>query len=231
MAISVAPIMALAGTVLAVDRYVLDIPPFIMVGDSDVFVRVTPLKEGGVDPAPHSVKFVGLPKGVRLETLAGSPAGDVGGITSFRLVLDPALTDRRIFIRVQKTGEAKISGAGFVNVEKTVARFVLTPLGMSAPRVGVPFRFQVMAQDEDGATVKSFRGTVDVRAALGEVQPTVMAKEDFVDGVAQADFVFSSSDGLVANRLTVTAQTLYPGQSARAVGTVDLWVLPAEKSP
>ncbi|MBK8870929.1 MAG: hypothetical protein IPN19_07720, partial [Elusimicrobia bacterium] len=117
----------------AVDRYVLDLPAFVMAGDPDILFTVTPLSEGAEDTVSHTVRFVDLPAGVSVEAVgpgarpAGSPARFiVEGRQEFKLVVPPAVVERRIWVKVQNNANARAQGAGVVNVERPVHRFSIT---------------------------------------------------------------------------------------------------------
>ena len=218
-------LLAWAATAWGADRYEVHLPAFVMAGDPDIFVEVTPVVEEGLPT--QTVKFAGLPPGVSVEP--GDPARGwaVDGPTRFRLRVSPSVTARRLNVKAQNAGNAKIFGWGVANLEKTVHHFSFTPLGMSAPRAGTPFRFQVLALDQDGAVVASFHNAVALSAALGDVTPAEIPAASFEKGAARVDLAFSQGDRFQTNRLTAQASRLYEGQSKKAVGTVDLTVLPA----
>jgi hypothetical protein len=88
-----------------VDRYVLDVPKFVMVGDSEIFVTVTPMSGAEVDRSPHTISFLGLPSGVRIAPLAGASSSlSVTGSTLFRLVLDTTLSQKAWFVVCSRVG-------------------------------------------------------------------------------------------------------------------------------
>lgn len=218
----------------AVDRYVLDVPAFVMAGDPDVSFAVTPLSEGVEDLTAQTIRFVDLPVGVGVEALGpgarsgGSPARFlVEGRQIFKLTVPPSVVERRIWIKVQNNGNARVQGAGVVNVERPVQRFSITPLGTTAPQAGVPFLFQIMAFDEAGAVVRSYRGPVSLGVARGQITPSGVAGEAFEKGAASVHIVFSEGDLFTANRFTVTAGESY-GSPSPAAGAVDVFVLPKE---
>lgn len=220
--------------VWAVDRYVLDVPAFVMAGDPDILFTVTPLSEGIEDTVSHTVRFVDLPVGVSVEAVgpgarpSGSPARfTVEGRQEFKLLVPPSVMERRVWVKVQNNASARIQGAGVVNVERPVHRFSITPLGNSAPRAGTPFLFQIMAFDEAGAVVRSFPGPVVFQAARGQISPSELAGEAFEKGAASVNIVFSEGDLFTANRLTVAAREPY-GSPSPARGVVDVLVLPKE---
>lgn len=215
----------LAGGAGAVDRYELETPAFVMAGDPDVALHVKPFRaEGGA--VGQTVKFVGLPAGVRVEPWDPSGGWTVAEPTQWRLFVSPSVTDRRLFLKVQNTDDAKIFGTGVVNLEKPVDHFSFTPLGMAAPRAGTAFRFQVLALDKDGAVVSSFNDSVTLSASVGEVQPAQISGDLFVKGAARVDVIFSLGDSVQPNRLEAQAVLLYEGQIQKASGAVALTVLP-----
>ncbi len=218
----------------AVDRYVLDVPAFVMAGDPDVSFSVTPLSDGVEDPSSHTVRFVDLPAGVSVEATGPSAQSSVPqtryvvqGRQDFKLAIPPSVVERRIWIKVQNTAKARIQGAGVVNVERPVHRFSITPLGNSAPRAGVPYPFQIMAFDEAGAVVRSFRGPVSFAVARGQVSPADLAGDAFKNGAASVSVEISDGNPYEANRFSVSAQESY-GSPSPAQGTVDVLVLPKE---
>lgn len=214
------------GTAFAVDRYVVDVPGFLMVGDSEGVLTVTPLSVGEVDLTPHKVSFIGLPKGVRIESMSGASSPlTVTGATQFRVSLDPTFSEKGVLCRVQKEGEPLVRGAGYFNVESTLDHFQITPAGMTAPVVGAPFRFQIVAMDGAGAVVRSYKDTVELKSEFGSLQETLIPGDSFKNGVALMSVTFNEADppGRL-NRLVATAQRLYPGQDDRATGTVELAV-------
>lgn len=218
--------LGLAGKGFAADRYVLDVPVFLMVGDSEAFLTVIPLSVGSVDATPHNISFVGLPTGVRIEPLSGATSFfTVTGATRFRVSLDPAFSGKSVLCRVQKAGEPLVRGAGYFNVESTVDHFQVTPAGMTAPSVGIPFRFQIVAMDRAGAVVRSYKDPVELKADFGLLQEGLALGDSFRDGVSFVNVTFNEADppGRL-NRLVVTAQRLYPGQGDRATGNVELAV-------
>lgn len=221
--------LGFVGQGLAVDRYKLEVPRAAMAGDPDVTVAVIPLTGAAVDPTPHAISFVGLPRGVALTPMAPSASLTVAGSTLFHVILDPSLAGQRVAVRVQNGGDKAIVGSAVVVVEKTVDHFAVTPAGMAAPRVGVPFRFQILALDQDGAVVRSFNDPLDVKALYGSVENAAVSGDSFAKGVAFVDVTFGEADppGRL-NRLTVQANILYPGQAERAAGFVDLSILPPE---
>lgn len=218
--------LGLVGKGLAVDRYVLDVPRFVMVGDSEIFVTVTPLSEGEVDLSPHAISFLGLPSGVRIESLSGASSPLFAtGATRFRVSLDSTLSPTRIVCRVQKVGDPDVRGTGFFIIENRVDHFQMTPAGMTAPQVGVPFPFQIVAMDSAGAIVRSYKSPVELVALFGSVQEPFLSGDLFNDGVALAEVLFSEADppGRL-NQLKVSAARLYPGQREKATGIVELTV-------
>lgn len=217
-------LLGLVGQGLAVDRYVLEVPPFVMVGDSESFLTVTPMLAGAVDQTPHNVSFVGLPNGVRVEPLSGASSPlSVTGATRFRVALDPQFSGKNVLCRVQKVGEPLVRGAGYFNVESTVDHFQITPAGMTAPEVGVPLRFQIVAMDRVGAVVRSYKEPVELKTDFGSLQESNIPGDSFKDGVVFVNVTFDEADppGRL-NRLVATAQRLYPGQGDRATGSVEL---------
>ena len=225
-------VMACAAQCLAVDRYSLEIPESVMIGGPSVLIKVIPFSASETDLLPHAVKFVGLPLGVRVESLAGSSTLNVAGPTEFRLFVDPSMTERRVVVRVQKSNDKSVNGFGYFNVDRTVAKFSLTPVGMNPLQLGVPFRFQVVAQDQEGAIVPSFNDAVDLKVDFGSVQGTEIEGPQFIKGIAYVDLVFSDDEPLPrSNRLTAIARALYVGQSDRAVGTIEFTPLPKASIP
>jgi hypothetical protein len=218
----------------AVDHYVLDIPAFVMAGDPDVSFSVTPLSDGVEDPSSHTVRFVDLPAGVSVEATGPSAQSsgpqtrfDVQGRQEFKLTVPESVIERRIWIKVQNNAKARVQGAGFVNVEWPVHRFSITPLGNSAPRAGVPYPFQIMAFDEAGAVVRSFRGPVSFGVARGQVSPAELAGDAFKNGTASVSVEFSDGNPYEATRFSVSARETY-GAPSPAQGAVDAIVLPRE---
>lgn len=220
-------VVAFAVQGMAVDRYALEIPSSVMVGGSPTLIKVIPLASGEVDPIPHLVQFIGLPTGVRIDPVAPSSSLVVSGPTQFNLSLDPTLVERRVLVRVQKSGTPKVNGGGFLNVDRPVSVFSITPAGMTSPRVGIPFRFQVIALDREGAVVRSYKDPVDLRVDIGEVQDSLIEGAQFTKGVAFVDLMFSEATPPERmNRLEAQARNLYAGQAERAAGFVDLMVEP-----
>jgi hypothetical protein len=219
-------LLCLVGQGLAVDRYVLDVPKFVMVGDSEIFVTVTPMSGAEVDRSPHTISFLGLPSGVRIAPLAGASSSlSVTGSTLFRLVLDTTLSQKSVVCRVQQGGKPNVLGTGFFNLENTVDHFQITPAGMAAPQMGVPFPFQIVAMDEVGAVVRSYKDPLEFKVTFGSVQEALVPGDTFKDGVAVVSVTFGEADppGRL-NRFFATAQRLYPGQTERAMGSIELTV-------
>lgn len=217
--------LALAAQGWAVDRYTLEIPSSVMAGDTATLIKVIPVTSGEVAPPPHLIKFLGLPSGIRIEPLSSSSL-TVDGPTQFRLIVDPSFAERRVVVRVQKTDDTKVTGSGFFNVDRTVTRFSITPAGMTAPQLGVPFRFQVVAMDNDGAIVTSYKDPVDLKVDRGDVQDPVIEGDRFVKGVTFVDLTFNDPDTTPrSHRLEAKARNLYVGQSERAIGSVELTLL------
>jgi hypothetical protein len=226
-------LLCLVGQGLAVDRYVLDVPKFVMVGDSEIFVTVTPMSSAEVDLSPHTISFHGLPSGVRIDPLVGDSSSlSATGSTRFRLILDTTLSQESVVFRVQKEKEPNVRGTGFFNVENTVDHFQMTPAGMAAPQAGVPFPFQLVAMDRAGAVVRSYKDPVELRAAFGSIDTTLVPGDVFKEGVAIVRVAFNEADPAGRlNRLSATTQRLYPGQSDRAIGSVELSIQPNQGKP
>lgn len=207
----------------AVDRYEVKAPKTAMIGDSNLVVELIPQLKSQVDLSRHSVKTMGLPSGASLVRKESALGLTLEGPAIYNLVLNPATPAGPFLLRFQKSNSAKAQGAAFVLVEKTVARLVLTPLGMTPPRLGEPVPFQVMAVDDDGAVVTSYRDPVDLSADVGEVSEAIIAGEKFEKGVARVAVVFNATDPATSlNRLTARAHLLYGGQQEKAFGTIDL---------
>lgn len=221
-----------AAFVHAVDRYVLDLPAFVMAGDPDISFSVTPLTQGEEDTVSHTVRFVDLPPGVSVVAGVG-PSSSIGstarfnmaGRQTFQLRISPSVVERRVWVKVQNNATGRIQGMGAVNVERPVYRFGLTPLGTIAPRAGTPFLFQVMAFDEVGAVVRSFRGPVTLGVSRGQVRPTQLAGDVFDKGTATVNVEFSEGDLFEPLQLSVIAAESY-GIPTSAQGSVDVLVLP-----
>ena len=214
-----------SGALRAAERYEIHLPAFVMAGDPDVSLDVVPVP--AEDGPGETVKFVGLPPGVSVEPADPSIGWVVSGPTRFRLKVTPSAAGRRLNVKVQSAAHPKIFGLAAANLEKTVHHFSFTPLGMAAPRAGVPFRFQLLALDQDGAVVSSFHDSVSLSAEWGDAHPAEISGVSFENGAARVDLVFSQGDRLRANRLTAQAVRLFDGQSEKAHGQVDLTVLPA----
>jgi hypothetical protein len=212
-----------AASVWSLDHFTVRAPDVVMIGDADVTVEVTPVQEGSDAAAPQKVKFSALPAGVSLEPTVPAHLTQIEGPTRYRLVTSPTAAAGPMSIRLQRSGNAKVSGAAFLRLEKTLSSLELSPAGASAPRLGEPVLIQVLAKDADGAVVTSYRDTVVLSASLGSVTPATVPGSAFKDGLARVEVVFDARDPQTGgNRLTVRTQKTYPGRTTPATGSIDL---------
>ena len=202
----------------------LEAPLVVMRGDSPHVFWVS----DGQEQNPVNVVFSTLPVGVSVAP-TGASRGE--GRTSFHLIVDDQAPLGPFLLQAQRTTDPRVVGGVFITIEPTVSRFVVSPLKRTSPQRGQPIGFQVLAVDEAGAVVTSYRDSVDVRASFGQVNKTVIPGELFKNGVALVELTFTDSDPLTQmNRLELKAQNLYPGQSEHAMGDL-LLSLPSGSHP
>ncbi len=202
----------LAGQGWAVDRYDVSAPASAMIGGPAIQFTVDPRQSGAADPTPHLVKFINLPAGVRVTPLAakGIP---VEGTTRFTLSVDPSVTPGSITLQVQKSNSSKIQGVANILLERPVARFILAPLDLAYQgRAGDPLRLQMIASDEAGAVVTSFKGPVDFSAEGVRIEGAEVPGEGFTEGMARVTLRFTQVDQPGPHRLTLRAREGFGGR-------------------
>ncbi|MBL0059455.1 MAG: hypothetical protein IPP35_10175 [Elusimicrobia bacterium] len=223
----------LAGRGWAVDQYVITGPSVVMVADSDVSISLEPREKGEPDATPHRVKFVGLPAGLTITPDNPADGSPVQGPTRFFLSFNATVTPGPFVLKVRKSDNARVLGQKAVNLERSVARFSLTPL--ARPFVGVvgqPFELQIIARDATGAVVTSFKGDVDLKAVSGDLDGGSVTGDKFEKGIATVTVRFLGGDPTAQfNRLSARARTIYSGQQEPATGQLDLAVRTAEPAP
>jgi hypothetical protein len=176
--------LGLVGQGFAVDRYVLDVPTSVNIGEKDVLIRVTPLASGRVDETSHSVEFVNLLEGIEIHPVDPVQGMVVRGPTDFKLSVGMEVRPGAIGPVCQKVGNPSIQGSAAILLERPAAQFVLSLLPPSVETPLLP-QIQIIALDVVGAVVTSYNGEVRLRPSLGVLKDDRVPGDQFSQGVAR----------------------------------------------
>lgn len=208
----------MAGTALAFDSYVINVPTNVMKGDPDVYFTVTPYAGATPDLTPHNI-YITLPSGVLENPLADPPSGlDWSSIPSWGLFAGSgAATGNTALTVTEAFAATPVTTTKFFNLQNTVRSFEIIPPGAFTGTTGVPFHITVRAKDGlngGGSVVTGFNDDVIVSASTGDVvvngAGNLVSGADFVNGEADVIVMLRGTDPTSrTNKITVTATINY----------------------
>lgn len=209
--------LALAAQGWAVDRYVIEAPTSLTIGDSGALIKVTPMAGGAVDSTAHEVEFTNLPVGVSI--LPVDPATDLGvsGPTSFKIFVSSNVRPGPLSPVCQKKEVPSVQGSAVILLEKPVSRFVLFPLPRSVEKPGLT-QLQIVALDDRGIVVPSYRGDLFLRSSAGQLESDQVLGNEFDKGVAVVPLLFRGAIPVGVVRVSVEEQVPGPGRTTSAQG-------------